>query len=126
MIRIRFNDDDRVESLTGTNVIDYNRYFRAGATAFYENRQTTDLSFAQWKAATGFDAHSREGDPGLDAQFHLLPGSPCLRAGLPSSLVTSDFDGNPRTGNPDLGADQSGGTPLAVPPPGNVVGTGLK
>ncbi len=126
MIRIRFNADDRAESLTGTNVIDYNRYFRAGATAFYENRQSTDLSFAQWKTATGFDAHSREGDPSLDAQAHLLPNSPCLRAGLSTALVTTDFDGNPRSGSPDLGADQSGGVPLAVPPPGSVVGTGLK
>lgn len=126
MIRIRFNDDDRAESLTGSNVIDYNRYFRAGSTAFYENRRSTDLTFAQWKATTGFDAHSTEGDPGLDAQGHLRAASPCLRAGLPTPLVTSDFDGNSRSGNPDLGADQSGGAPLAVPPPGNVVGTGLR
>ena len=126
MIRIRYYEDDKAESLAGTSQIDYNRYYRPGNAAIYENRQTPDLTFAQWKAATGFDAHSSEGDPKLNAQYHLLAGSPCLKVGFPQSILTTDYDGNSRSGNPDLGADEFGGAALAVPPPASVIGTGLK
>jgi hypothetical protein len=127
MIRIRYNDDDRAESLAGTNQIDYNRYHRLGSAApTYENRQRQNLTFGAWKTATGFDAHSTEGDPRLNGQYHLLAGSPCLKAGLPSPLVTIDYDGNPRNGKPDVGADEAGGAALVVPPPNSVIGTGLK
>jgi hypothetical protein len=126
MIRIRYNDDDQAESLTGTNQIDYNRYFRTAKSVIYENRQTSDLTFAQWKSATKFDAHSTEGDPKLNGQYHLQAGSPCLKAGLPIAIVTTDYDGNNRSGNPDLGADEAGGTALLAPPPASVIGTGLK
>ncbi|MFD2573849.1 right-handed parallel beta-helix repeat-containing protein [Spirosoma soli] len=125
MIRIRYNDDDKAESLTGTNQIDYNRYFRPGKVATYENRQKTDLTFAQWKAATKFDVHSYEGDPKLNVSYHLQSGSSCVKAGLSQSIVTIDYDGNPRSGNPDIGADEAGGAVLAVPPPATVIGTGL-
>ncbi|WP_460911404.1 choice-of-anchor Q domain-containing protein [Spirosoma areae] len=56
----------------------------------------------------------------------MQAGSPCLKAGLPQSIITTDYDGNSRSGNPDLGADEAGGTALAVPPPASVTGTGLK
>ena len=127
MIRIRYNNDDKAESLMGNNQIDYNRYYRTGGqTLTYENRQTDNLNFTAWKAATKFDAHSTEGDPKLNAQYHLIAGSPCLKTGLPRLIITTDYDGNSRTGNPDIGADEAGGTPLVVPPPANVIGTGLK
>ena len=127
MIRIRYNDDDKAESLTGANTqIDYNRYFRTGTNPTYENRKTGNLTFAQWKSATKFDAHSTEGDPLLDAQYHLRSGSPCLKAGISQSIITTDYDGGSRTASPDLGADELGTAILTTPPPANVIGTGLK
>jgi hypothetical protein len=47
MIRIRYNDNDKTESLMGTNQIDYNRYYRPGKAAIYENWRTPDLTFGQ-------------------------------------------------------------------------------
>jgi Right handed beta helix region/Protein of unknown function (DUF1565) len=126
MIRIRYNNDDKAESLTGTNQIDYNRYYRVGKTAIYENRQTGNLTFAQWKTATKFDARSTEGDPQLDTQYHLQAGSPCLKAGLTIGIISTDYDGGTRTGNPDIGADEAGTLRLSTPPPATVIGTGLK
>lgn len=127
MIRIRYNEDDKAESLTGSNSrIDYNRYYRSDKPATYENRQLGELSFTQWKTATNFDAHSTEGDPKLDGQFHLLTGSPCLKRGLSVSIIATDYDGGSRSGSPDLGADEAGGIPLPVPPPASIIGTGLK
>ena len=127
MIRIRYNDDDKAESLTGANSqIDYNRYFRTGASPMYENRKNGDLTFAQWKSATKFDAHSTEGDPQLDGQYHLRAGSPCLKIGLAQSIITTDYDGGTRSGAPDLGADELGTATLQTPPPASVIGTGLK
>ncbi|GAB3991818.1 hypothetical protein GCM10028807_23000 [Spirosoma daeguense] len=126
MIRIRYYEDDKAESLAGTSQIDYNRYYRPNKSPLYENRQKRDQTFAQWKSATGFDAHSIEGDPKLSAQHHLQTGSSCIKAGLPQSSITIDYDGNPRSGNPDIGADEAGGAALAVPPSASVIGTGLK
>lgn len=123
MIRIRYNSDDKAESLTGTNIIDYNCYFRAGNTAVYENRQKDNLTFTQWKSGTGFDAHSFEANPLLNVQYHLSTGSPCIKKGLQQGIISIDYDGNNRSGNPDIGADESGGTPLATPPPSSVIGT---
>ena len=123
MIRIRYNDDDKAESLIGTNIIDYNCYFRASNAAVYENRQTDNLTFAQWKSATKFDAHSFEANPLLNAQYHLSAGSLCIKKGLLQSIISVDYDGNNRSGNPDIGADEVGGTPLATPPPSGVIGT---
>ncbi|GAB3221911.1 right-handed parallel beta-helix repeat-containing protein [Spirosoma arcticum] len=126
MIRIRYNDDDKAESLTGTSQIDYNCYYRSGKAAIYENRQASNLTFAQWKAATGFDAHSTEGDPKLNGHYHLQADSPCLKAGQSTSIITIDYDGGTRSGKPDIGADEAGGTALPVPPLASVIGTGLK
>jgi hypothetical protein len=124
MIRIRYYEDDMAESLAGTNQINYNRYFHPGTAPFYENRQQRNITFAQWRSQTGFDANSSEGDPGLNAQFHLVTGSPCTKVGIQQDIVTADFDGNTRTGKPDLGADETGGAALTVPPPAGVMGTG--
>ena len=42
-----------------------------------------------------------------------------------NSPAARDFDTHPRSGTPDIGADEFGnGTALQVPPPSNVIGTG--
>ena len=81
------------------------------------------MTFAQWKSGTGFDAHSFEANPLLNAQYHLSTGSPCIKKGILQGIITIDYDGNTRSGNPDIGADESGGTALTTPPPSGVIGT---
>jgi parallel beta-helix repeat protein len=41
-----------------------------------------------------------------NGDYHLKTGSPCINAGTPSApqLPTTDLEGNPREGNPDIGA----------------------
>ena len=66
------------------------------------NKQWT---LAQWQKATGKDAHSRVGDPKVDArQFRPLAGSPAIGAG-DSVGVEDDYFGHKRNGSaPDVGA----------------------
>jgi hypothetical protein len=44
-------------------------------------------------------------DPLLDADYHLLAGSPAIDAGVDAG-VSVDIDGDPRVGRPDIGADE--------------------
>jgi hypothetical protein len=52
-------------------------------------------------AAANFSA-----DPLLDANYRLLPGSPCIDAGTPSDAPATDRDGDARDATPDVGADE--------------------
>jgi hypothetical protein len=57
-----------------------------------------------------------------ESNFHLqsstTTNSPAINAGQPLSQVTTDYDGNPRSGNPDIGAFEylSGGSPAGIKP----------
>lgn len=115
----------RENSLSGTNLIDYNIYFKtAGLAQFDDGVSWPGLNFSQWKSQLGFDSHSSEQTLLLDNNLHLLAGSPAIDAGRPTP-AQRDYDGQPRTNNPDIGADEFGsGTPLTVPPPPGVIGTG--
>ncbi len=42
--------------------------------------------------------------------FHLQSNSPAINAGIAINGLTTDFDGSPRTGNPDIGAYEYIGT----------------
>ncbi|HEY73372.1 MAG: hypothetical protein DRJ03_26630 [Chloroflexi bacterium] len=44
-------------------------------------------------------------DPLLDAGYHLQAGSPAINAGVDAG-VSTDIDGDPRVGPPDVGADE--------------------
>jgi hypothetical protein len=45
----------------------------------------------------------------LDANYHLLAGSPCINTGVNITLVTHDYDNHLRTdGANDIGADEFG------------------
>lgn len=46
-------------------------------------------------------------DPLLDASYHLSAGSPAIDAGVDAG-VSTDIDGDPRVGSPDVGADEAG------------------
>ena len=115
----------------GTLTMSNNRYFKTGAAAVYwhEPGQYT-LDLAGWKTATGTDTNSTEGDPLLNASWHLAAGSPCIGQAITITPLmdfyafTDDYDGNTRSGTWDIGADQAGGTALPTPPPGGTIGTG--
>lgn len=115
----------REGALSGVNLIDYNIYQKtAGAAKFDDGVSWPALTFAQWKPKMGFDAHSKETNPLLDANLHLMAGSPAIDAGQ-TAPSTKDYDARPRTGALDIGADEYGnGNALPVPPPGNTIGTG--
>ncbi len=124
-------DDDytvqvRDGALSGTNLVNRNIYHKtSGPASFDDGVSWPALTFSQWKAQMGFDANSQEANPLIDNNLHLQSGSPAIDAGQ-SSPAARDYDAQPRSGNPDIGADEFGnGTALQVPPPSNVIGTGV-
>ena len=77
------------------------------------------LNLAQWRAATGQDAHSVVAtpvqlfvDPAND-DYHLRSDSPARDTGLTLPEVTTDIEGTPRPGGPasDIGAYEIAGAP---------------
>ena len=115
----------REGALTGANVINHNIYQKTNGPALFDDGVSwPGLSFSQWKSQLGFDANSKEVNPGLNAQYHLNSGSAAIDAGQ-NSPAARDYDAQPRSGTLDIGADEYGnGVDLQVPPPSNVVGTG--
>jgi hypothetical protein len=114
--------------LTGTLTLANNRYYNtAGAAAFKDDREADlyDGGFAGWQAHVAGETGSSEGDPMLDAAYHLASASPCINAGQNIPSVTGDYDGNLRLEDYDIGADEfDAGPRLSVPPPPTVIGTG--
>ncbi len=115
----------REGALTGTNEINRNIYHKtSGPAKFDDGVSWPALSFAQWKSQMGFDANSQEANPLIDNNLHLQAGSPAIDAGQ-NSPAARDYDTHPRSGTPDIGADEFGnGTPLQIPPPSGSIGTG--
>ncbi len=111
---------------TGTLTMSNNRYYKQGGSAvfWWEPTGSYNLTLAQWKSSSGTDTNSTEGDPQVDATWHLAAGSPCIDAGATIAGFTDDYDGNTRTGTWDIGADETGGAALPTPPPAGTLGTG--
>lgn len=83
-------------------------------------------SLAAWRAQTGNDLNSVEGNPRLDSTYHALTGSPVRDGGLALPNLDLDRDGaaRPQGPNPDLGCFEEpygSVTPPALP----VAPTGL-
>src|SRR5678816_4335923 len=113
---------------TGSLTMDYNVYagVNAGAPAnFFDRGDGSDdsgiaISYEQWQANVPSDTHSSAGTPGgnftsamfVDAtngDLHLVPGGNPLvnNAGTPIAGVTTDYDGQTRSGaTPNIGADE--------------------
>src|SRR5690606_16789650 len=110
----------------GTLTMSNNRYHKQGGSAvfWWEPTGSYNLDLAGWKTVSGTDTNSTEGDPQVDATWHLAAGSPCIDAGATIAGFTDDYDGNTRTGTSDIGADETGGTALPTPPPAGTLGTG--
>lgn len=99
-------------SVISGNLLDYNLFFSSGgAGGFWEWRGTTYTTFASYRAASGNDAHSKNGqNPLLTSNQRLQSGSPAINSGLAHSLSGPvDIDGQPRIQNGviDIGADEA-------------------
>lgn len=128
MVQVRYSEDNGgVSGLQGNLRTASNRYYRQGGTATFSDKRPAsrfDGTLVQWQAHLDGDRGSVEGDPGLDALLHLAQGSPCIDKAQPG-LAEDDYDGAPRQGRPDLGADEAGqGPSLEVPPLMQARGTG--
>jgi len=84
-------------------------------------------SLAAWRAATGNDLNSDEGNPRLDAQYRPLADSPAIDGGVIVPGVDVDRDGNPRPrgANPDRGCFEAAGEGEVVAPVPPATPTGL-
>jgi hypothetical protein len=87
------------ESLT----LDNNLYYATTGTQSFEINANTYTSLAQYQAATGEDAHSRQSDPLMTTPayhaigkpvtaFHLLTGSPAINVGVDVCLNLTGCD----------------------------------
>jgi hypothetical protein len=88
--------------------LDYNIYYYTGQDNNFAGRFmpiTSGLSFAQWKAATGQDAHSLNQDPMFNSVFDIHVQDGYFTNGI-NLGVPGDIDGNPRSNPPDIGADE--------------------
>jgi hypothetical protein len=92
--------------------INYNDYYTMGPNLGFL-AGTNRATLTDWQAATGEDANSISADPlYLSAtDLHITnTSSPASNAGTPIATVTTDIDGNSRSGStPDMGADEFGG-----------------
>lgn len=96
-------------AFTGTLTLDHNRYWNGGGDAtFWDERSGREYygTFATWPGHIGAESGSTLGDPSLDADGHLVSGSPCIDAGRTLGAVTDDVDRDPRAGAFDIGADE--------------------
>lgn len=130
MVGIRHTDEHLgMDGLSGMPVMSNNRYHAQGASARFEDRRPGspfDGDLGGWQGHIGGDSDSSLGDPGLDANYHLAAGSPCIDAGYAyndAGVDFYDYDGGVRSGAFDIGADEYGsGAALPVPPPGGARG----
>lgn len=107
-------------------VLDYNCWWRTGGnqtTAEFEQNGVNYIGFANYRTATGQDAHSIFADPKLTSasasapNAHLLAASPCINAGDPAFVPAAserDLDLAARVagGRVDIGVDESGAQAL--------------
>jgi hypothetical protein len=97
-------------SVHGKLTMSNNRYQRVGGAALfwdlndYPNGAIFKGNLPEWQAHIFGETGSSDGDPDLDGSYRLLPGSPCIGAGLALPQVTSDFFGQPRIIPYDIGA----------------------
>ena len=102
------------ESTRNNVVIDNNLYYQSSTgTRFYWCDAGTSYRVDQWetyKSATGYDVHSSEPENPLfknaPTDFSLSENSPAIGIAEPLELVKTDYYGNTRSNETDLGAIQ--------------------
>ncbi|MEI8202003.1 MAG: hypothetical protein WCH34_03265 [Bacteroidota bacterium] len=96
-------------SSTGTLTLNYNDYFVNGVGGVLGNNGS-DVNAIP--LVSGKDANSINSNPmfvnptAAIPDLHLTAGSPCTSTGLTIASITDDFDGNIRSANPNIGADE--------------------
>jgi len=123
-LRIRYSSElGGLSGLAGDANSDYNAFHDvAGACQFVDARPGSLLAdagtLAQWRAASGNDRNSLLEALMLDNDGRLLAGSPAIDRGQSLPQVSDDFDGHPRIGVFDIGADEYASAPATLPPRG--------
>lgn len=115
--------------LAGYLKMSNNIYYKNGAQPTFEYQTPEGKirgDLASWQASTKTDTNSRVLDPKLDANYHLTAESLAINAGYNIDTILSDFDGNARSDQFDIGADEFGGTLLQTPPRSTTIGTGTQ
>ncbi|MBW1713021.1 MAG: right-handed parallel beta-helix repeat-containing protein [Deltaproteobacteria bacterium] len=112
-VEIRYSDElGGMSALSGMPQMSNNIYhWTTGSARFVDDRPDSSLAgdLAQWQAHLSGEAGSQAIDPLLDADYHLLPGSPAIDAGYTwtsQGQTTSDYDGQLRVEPFDIGADE--------------------
>jgi hypothetical protein len=103
-------------STTFSNMVsDYNGFYSAGPLPGYfrsgslNSASGTDYAnLAAWRAATGRDTNSIEGDPLFNSatDLHISAASPAVHVGVTVPGISVDIDGEVRPGTPTIGADE--------------------
>jgi hypothetical protein len=94
-----------------TGLVDNNSYFSSNGTIGYYNA-TFQTTFSDWKTATSKDVNSNNINPPFVSSTnpHLdVAGAGIIsfyQTGATGTGVSNDFDGEPRTVNPCIGADE--------------------
>jgi len=87
----------------GALISDYNDFYTVtGPFSKYNGGNQSNL--AEWKAATGQDAHSLSTNPLYISSTDLHPQQPLLVAGTPVPVITTDYAGITRASVPTIGA----------------------
>ncbi len=101
-----------------TPTCDYNLvYLGTGGAKLGKDLTDTYATLEEWKSGTSLDANSITDDPLFASETNLKPsiGSPALAAGTPVAGITTDYEGEQRSGtNPSIGAFENGQLPVAV------------
>lgn len=102
MVRVREN------ALSGTVAWTNNLYYKNGSTPVFidDNITWEDLSITEWQTQTGRDNNSLLANPSFNGSWHIQSISPCINAGIMLTEVSTDFEGDARTGLLDIGADE--------------------
>jgi hypothetical protein len=93
--------------------INYNDYLvnpsGLGVKALGQISTSASTTIAAWRTASGGEVNGVSGDPLYvsNTNLHITnPASLASNAGVTLADVTDDFDGDPRAGTPDIGADE--------------------
>lgn len=109
-------------SIDASSLPGFTSDYNAVVDRFSTNWGDTVITLAQWRAATGQDAHSFVATPDqlfvnpASYDYHLKAGSPAIDTGTSTSAPPTDLDGNPRPSGAavDVGAYEYQQQPAAV------------
>ncbi|WP_165967311.1 right-handed parallel beta-helix repeat-containing protein [Luteimonas aestuarii] len=120
-IEVRYSTElGGLSALSGSPGTDWNGY--SNGCTFRDSRPNSGISgagtLAQWRAARGTDANSKQAAYTVSASGHLPANSPAINAGTTVAEVTDDIDRQARVAPYDIGADEY----MAASPPVRATG----